>query len=56
MQGSASKTVEYANNYFLQVMQKFQTDFIKEITPKWEAASDFKNHADTYTQRGVWNE
>ncbi|KPI34552.1 putative sterigmatocystin biosynthesis monooxygenase stcW [Cyphellophora attinorum] len=56
VQGSASKTVEYANNYFLQVIQKFQTDFIKEIVPKWQAAQDFKNHADKYLERGVWGE
>ncbi len=56
VQGSASKTVEYANNYFLQVIQKFQTDFIKEIVPKWDAVQDFKNHADTWIRRGVWGE
>ncbi len=56
VQGSASKTVEYANSYFLQVIQKFQTDFIKEIVPKWDAAQDFKTHADTYVKRGVWGE
>ncbi|KEF58923.1 uncharacterized protein A1O9_03766 [Exophiala aquamarina CBS 119918] len=56
VQGSASKTVEYANNYFLQVIAKFQTDFIKEIVPKWDASHDFKTHADTYITRGVWGE
>lgn len=49
-------TIEFQNKYFIQVMQRFQLETIKELAPKLDAANDFCDHANAYGQRAVWSE
>ncbi len=54
VQGSAPQGIQQQTLYFLDVIQKFQTEFIKEIAPKCDAADEFVAHANKFVERGPW--
>ncbi|KAI3571637.1 putative MoxY [Fusarium oxysporum f. sp. albedinis] len=54
LQGSASMGIEMQNHYFLKVIQKCQTELIKELSVKKEVGLEFTQHCDLYVNRGVW--
>lgn len=46
--------VEFYTKYFIQVINKVQVDYIKEIQPSMAASRDFVQHADLYLKNTAW--
>ena len=56
VQGSSFTTAEYANEYAIKAINKAQVEFIKELSPKLDACTEFSQHADLFAKRMVWTE
>ncbi|KAH7127790.1 putative MoxY [Dactylonectria estremocensis] len=52
--GSAIPMIEAFTKYFIQVIEKCQTEDIKKIQVKRDAAEQFTRHADHYLKRTAW--
>ncbi|KAJ4204164.1 hypothetical protein NW759_015001 [Fusarium solani] len=53
--GSAIPMIEAFTDYILQIISKVQTEDIRKIQVKRQAAVDFTHHADVFLKRTAWS-
>lgn len=54
--GSFMPLIESWTRYMFAVITKCQVENIKSITPRMEAAREFRQHADLFLQRTAWTQ
>jgi hypothetical protein len=52
--GSFMPLIERWTSYMFNVITKAQVENIKSYAPKWDAAAEFRQHADHFLQRTAW--